>query len=162
MQKSIQEKDDQSMNKELLDDEPLIKKDVVADKPEMGEIDAIMSLGLSVAFVEEELKEAKIDEVVKPLIWLEDTGKVEEVKEISICHEMIVTPVLEHIDTFLKKDKDVFTLFQTFEDSSSEYKMKKIRLNESDFLEFFDGLKDARVDIVAFFGEFAKCMDLAE
>ena len=40
--------------------------------------------------------------------------------------------------------------------------MNKIRLNQSDFFELFDGLHDACVEIVAFYGEYTKCMELAQ
>lgn len=116
----------------------------MTEKPEAGEV-------------------IKVEDIEKIEVVPADYEKFEEVKEIEIVDKMTIDTTLieEHIDTMEKK-KDVFTLFQTFEDSSSEYKMKKIRLNESDFLEFFEGLKETRVEIVAFFGEFTKCMDLAE
>lgn len=40
--------------------------------------------------------------------------------------------------------------------------MKKLKLNEIDFIKFFEGINDTSVEIVAFYGEFTKCMDLAE
>jgi adenylosuccinate lyase len=40
--------------------------------------------------------------------------------------------------------------------------MKKIRLNKLDFFELLEGLKEIRVEIVAFYGEFNKCLELAE
>jgi len=110
-----------------------------------------------------EVKVEKIEVVEKPeKIHSSDIAKFEEVKEIAYGKAVISTKSFgEHIDTSYKK-KDIYILFETFEDSSSEYKMKKIRLNELDFLEFFDGLKETRVEIVAFYGEYNKCIELAE
>jgi hypothetical protein len=40
--------------------------------------------------------------------------------------------------------------------------MNKIRLNELEFFNFFNGIKDTNIEIVAFYGDFIKCMELAE
>lgn len=98
------------------------------------------------------LPEKRKEETPKFSYDLVDPRTIKDVKkDWSISTHF--TP-LKHTCTSGDSCIKVVNLFETFEDSSSEYTMSKIRLNESEFVEFFKDLDSTEVQIIGLYGEF--------